>query len=583
VHCVAREETAAEDLDVVDRPIVNKPPKNVSDLTAADDAPQKESRGSRSAAKQPRGRIEELEKQLAHTARELAETEELLRSSREDWERTFDAVPDLLMILDCNHRIVMVNQATANALGVTKDQAVGRRCFECFHSTEGPWHVCPHSRLIADGTEHREELDLPKFGGTFFVTVSPIHDAQGQVVGGIHIARDITYRKQAEAAIRESEERFRQIADSIREVFWLAPPDEERRFIYVSPACRQVCGCTPDELCTDTGAWVSLIHADDRDAVVEKYRDFLDGYGDFSAEYRIVRPDGLTCWVWDRAFIVSDDMCGERRVAGVIQDITQRRADQERQQQLMEELKHFAYFVSHDLRAPLANLKGFAGEVRLGVDALRSTIDVALEHLSESERSVVLSTIRENLPEALGFIDSSVVRMDHLIKGVLRLSRLGRRELVFEAIDMGDLVRQVLNSMALQVSRSAAEVIVGPIPETIADRTSMEQVVANLLDNAIKYLDPSRSGKVEISGERVGDETLFRIGDNGRGIDKAHLSKIFDMFERLGVADVPGEGMGLSEVRTLVWRHGGRIWCDSTPSVGSTFMFTVANDAREHW
>ncbi|MCA1959960.1 MAG: PAS domain S-box protein [Desulfomonile sp.] len=565
------------------RSTVNKPSKKKSGVAAEGKKPLEQSRDSRSSSKQLRSRVKELEHQLADTARDLAETSERLRSSREEWERTFDAVPDLLMILDRNHQIVMVNKATADALGVSKEQAVGRRCFECFHSTDGPWHVCPHSRLIADGTEHREELELPNFGGTFFVTVSPIHDAQGRVVGGIHIARDITYRKQAEAAIRESEERFRQIAENIREVFWLALPDKERRFIYVSPACRQVCGRTQDELCTDSRVWLSLIHPDDRGTVVAKYRDFLDGCCDFSAEYRVVRPDGLTNWVWDRASIVNDDVRGERRVAGVMQDVTSRRAAQERQQQLIEELKHFAYFVSHDLRGPLANLKGFAGEIRLGIDALRSALDVALEHLPESERSLVLSTVQDNLPEALSFIDSSVTRMDRLIKGVVRLSRLGRRELVFERIDMGDLVKRVLNSMALQIGRSAAEVVVGSLPEIIADVISMEQIVANLLDNAIKYLDPSRPGRIEITGERLDEETLFRVIDNGRGIDKAHLSKIFDMFERLGVSDVPGEGMGLSQVRTLIWRHGGRIWCDSTPGIGSSFMFTIAHGACEHW
>jgi signal transduction histidine kinase len=119
------------------------------------------------------------------------------------------------------------------------------------------------------------------------------------------------------------------------------------------------------------------------------------------------------------------------------------------------------------------------------------------------------------------------------------------------------------------------------LPKVVADRTSMEQVMANLLDNAVKYLDLDRPGQIEITAERSHNETTFRIRDSGRGIAKEDMDKVFAPFRRIGRQDVPGEGMGLPYVQALVRRHGGRIWCVSEPGVGTTFSFTISNHIAE--
>ena len=186
-----------------------------------------------------------------------------------------------------------------------------------------------------------------------------------------------------------------------------------------------------------------------------------------------------------------------------------------------------------------------------------------------------------DIPEALHFMDAAVSRMGRLIESILELSRLGRRELHLERIDMNSLVEDVVNSFAHAISTGRVSVRVNPLPSIVADRLSMEQIVSNLVDNAIKFRDPTRLQKITVTTYMEPTETVFVVEDTGLGIDKCDLTGVFEIFQRAGSREVPGEGMGLAYVRALVRRHGGRIWCISTPGVGSAFWFSISNDLRE--
>jgi signal transduction histidine kinase len=170
--------------------------------------------------------------------------------------------------------------------------------------------------------------------------------------------------------------------------------------------------------------------------------------------------------------------------------------------------------------------------------------------------------------------------MDDLINALLKLSRLGRRELRLEPVDMNALVQATLKTLAHQIEERQVKVSVGPLPEVVADRTSMKQIMGNLLNNAVIYLAPGRPGEMEITGERDHDGTTFCVRDNGRGIVEEDMPKVFAPFRRAGRQDVPGEGMGLAYVQVLVRRHGGRIWCESQPGKGSTFYFTIPANVK---
>jgi PAS domain S-box-containing protein len=271
----------------------------------------------------------------------------------------------------------------------------------------------------------------------------------------------------------------------------------------------------------------------------------------------------------------------------VLQDITERKRDEEKlrkySEELMEineELKNFTYIVSHDLRAPLVSIRGFSLELAGSLKDLNGLLQKHLSGLDPVERKQIDAIIQVDVPEAVNFIGSSVSRMDRLIKAILELSHLGRREFKPEPLDMHATVSAILDSLNHQITERRVEVAIGSLPSVTADRLAMEQVLGNLIDNALKYLDPARPGRLEIAAEPREDDIVIHIRDNGRGIAQEDIPKVFEIFKRAGTQDVPGDGMGLAYVKTLVKRHGGRIWCESELGKGSTFGFTIPKALR---
>lgn len=240
-----------------------------------------------------------------------------------------------------------------------------------------------------------------------------------------------------------------------------------------------------------------------------------------------------------------------------------------------EEIQRFAYIVSHDLRSPLVNVLGFTSEL----DAARKTLHGYLMKLYEEQPELrnedAWLAVEEDLPEALGFIRTSTEKMDRLINSILELSRQGRRTLNPERLDMTALADNVASTMKQRADSAGATVTVGPLPEIESDRMAVEQILANLTENALKYLSPARAGDVRIEGRSVGSRVEIDVIDNGRGIAPADHERIFDLFRRAGTQDQPGEGIGLANVRALAYRLGGRITVQSELGEGSTFRLTL--------
>jgi PAS domain S-box len=166
---------------------------------------------------------------------------ELLRT-KADWERTFDAVPDLIAVLDNNNRILHANKAMAQQLGVAAEKAVGLICYQCVHCATKPPKNCPHAQLLKDGKQHTAEVHEPHLGGDFIVTATPLRDAKGDLVGSIHVARNITGRKQAEDALRESEQRWSTMLSSIGDA--VIATDTEGRVTFLNPVAEHLTGWT---------------------------------------------------------------------------------------------------------------------------------------------------------------------------------------------------------------------------------------------------------------------------------------------------------------------------------------------------
>ncbi len=226
-----------------------------------------------------------------------------------------------------------------------------------------------------------------------------------------------------------------------------------------------------------------------------------------------------------------------------------------------EEIRRYAYVISHDLRTPLVNVMGFAGEL----EAVRDDVAAALAEHPERPRILV------DFNEALGYIRTAAGKMDAMIGAILKVSREGKRAFKPEPLDVKALVEVVAETQRHQAQAAGAEVTIGDLPPIEADRLALEQIFGNLLANALKYLDPARPGRVLVTGERAGPMNVYRVVDNGRGIAEADFGRVFELFRRAGLQDRPGEGIGLAHVKALVRSLGGRIELASTLGVGSTF------------
>ena len=236
-----------------------------------------------------------------------------------------------------------------------------------------------------------------------------------------------------------------------------------------------------------------------------------------------------------------------------------------------EEVQRFAYIVSHDLRSPLVNVMGYTAEL----EQVGKTIDKAItqaEQFRDVDREVIIA-VREDLPEAVGFIRASTEKMDRLINAILKLSREGRRGLIPETIDVGLVATQCADSIRHMLDESGTEFAVGEMTTFESDRLSIEQIFGNLIENAVKYSEPSRPNRIEVSGrDQPGGWVEFRIADQGRGIAPKDHERIFELFRRSGRQDRQGEGLGLAFVRNSVRRLGGSIDVVSALGEGSTFV-----------
>jgi signal transduction histidine kinase len=236
----------------------------------------------------------------------------------------------------------------------------------------------------------------------------------------------------------------------------------------------------------------------------------------------------------------------------------------------------FVYSVSHDLRSPLVNLQGFSQELALVCQDLRRI--VSANEVPAAVRERLTTLIDRDAGESIQFIQTAVRRLATIIDALLRLSRVGRVDYDWQQVEVRAAVERVVKALGNTTAQKGARVVVGDLPPAWGDPTAIEQIFANLLGNAVNYLDPARPGIIEVgSREAVGmvDEHTYYVKDNGLGIDPEQLPKLFLSFQRLHPAVAPGEGIGLSLVRRMVERHGGRIWVESAAGEGSTFFVTL--------
>ena len=475
--------------------------------------------------------------------------------------------------------VLEANLTATNLLGVTRGALVRRPITPFILNEDQDIYYSLRKQLFATGEPQTCELRMVRSDGTHFWACLDAAVQDPSTSSGLDAASacrvalsDITGRKQTEAALLDSLQRNRALLDANPDMFFVFTADgrivdakaERPDELYLPPAEfleKRIDEVLPPDVAQQTLAFIAEAHRTGR---LIQYNYVLEMQGELRHfESRLVP-------------------CENGTFMAIVRNITERKRAEEALTRTAEELarsneevRQFAYIVSHDLRAPLVNVEGFVSELRGSLADLERLARPAVEQLGETERERTDRILRQDLPEALEFIGSSVSRMDHLINALLRLSRLGRHDMVPERLDLGSLVSEILTSLGTQIEARDATVAVLALPEITADRTCLEQILGNILTNAVLYLDPARPGRIEISGKLTGTELLMRISDNGRGIAPEDRDKVFAPFRRGDSLDVPGEGMGLAYVQALVRRQGGRIWFDSEPGVGTAFSFVL--------
>jgi PAS domain S-box-containing protein len=484
-----------------------------------------------------------------------------------------DHLPAAIYVKDLQYRKTLVNRTDCETMGLaTETEGLGKtdeevyppELAEAFHKDD---------RVVMErGISILEkEEPIPERDGktrTLLTSKLPLREPDGRIIGLVGIGMDISERKRAETALRESEEKYRRLVEFFPDIIFI---HRNGRIVFVNQtAVRAFRASSADEIIGKSV--MSFVHPDYQKAVRDRIARMAEAKTQLPIlEEKFVRTDGtlLDVEVTAIPFILD----GETAMIGVAREITERKKAEEEIRRLNAELERrveertaqleaankeleaFAYSVSHDLRAPLRSIDGFGQALQ--EDSAAALDEQGLDYLQR--------------------IRTASKRMGHLIDDLLNLSRLTRGEIHPQTLDLATMARAILDELRRIEPDRNVEFI---LPEKISargDERLMSAVLENLLGNAWKFTSRRNQARIELGTAPVAEgETVLFIRDNGAGFNMDHADKLFHAFQRLhSVQEFPGNGIGLATVQRIIHRHGGRVWAEGAVEKGATFYFSL--------
>lgn len=484
----------------------------------------------------------------------------------EERNTILESIGDGFFAVDKKWVVTYWNGVAEKMLETPKEMILNQVLWDIFSQSVDSESYRQYQSAMDSGKAGYFEDFYPVLNKWFAISVYPS-------VNGLSVYfKDITERKRAEEEIRISNERYLYVTKATNDCIWdwdmvtnnvvRASENYKRIFGYDAAAADQ-----------DNNFWVKHVHPDDLERV-EKRRNVQladPGLDCWEDEYRFMKADGVYAYIFDKGYIIRDEQGKAIRMIGSVSDISQRKTYEESLKQLNAdlaksnrdlaasnaEMEQFAYVASHDLQEPLRMVTSF---------------------LTQLEKKYA-SALDQKAKRYIYFAVDGAKRMRQIILDLLDFSRVGRTEDSLEAVDLNQLVDEILALYAAQIEEKKANISVQVLPVMTTYKAPVRQVFQNLISNSLKYSSETKTPEIRISARESGSFWEFSVADNGIGIEEAYFDKIFVIFQRLHNAEnYSGTGLGLSITKKIIENLGGKIWVESDGINGSVFYFTMLKE-----
>lgn len=408
--------------------------------------------------------------------------------------------------------------------------------------------------------DHRIRLDAEdEIGQLAQAFNAMVENLQEVTASRDELDKEITERKRIEKALRTSEEEFREIFNATTDALILL--NQEGRITRVNKTASEVYGYTEEEFLALNPQ--QLIHPDYHH-VFQQFLADVKRKGTFSGETLDVKRSGELFYTDVRGSAVTFQ--GQEYILASIRDVTEQKEAELKLEETMRELERsnvelqrFAYIASHDLQEPLR---------------------MVTSYLQLLERRYG-DLLQGDAQDFIAYAVDGATRMKQLINDLLTYSRVGTRDITHAPVDTQQILDEVLDTLQFRIEEVQGEVISRSLPTVPGDKTQLEQLFQNLIDNALKFRG-DKPARIEVRAEKGDGEWVFSIKDNGIGMDPEFQDRVFIIFQRLHAQDeYEGTGIGLAVCKRIVERHGGEIWFESEPGEGTTFYFTIPDQPME--